>query len=614
MRVRVDDPGSSRDGTGLRLVRRSDGAPLRLRPELELGAGGEARVYAVPGDERVVAKLYHHPIEAYARKIAFMIAHPPADPLAVEGEVSIAWPLDLLTDERGRFAGLLVPRVDDTRKLFEVYNPATRRERATVFHYGHLHRIGRNLAAAVQALHEGGYVVGDLNESNLLISPRAGVTVVDTDSFQVRDTAGVVYRCVVGRPEYTPPELQRRTFAEVDRTPEHDRFGLGVLLFHLLMEGTHPFAGSVRTTRDPPPLEARIRAGAFPYARRNPVAHPPRTAPPFELLHPGVRELFVRCFEDGHTDPSVRPSAGEWRDGLEVAERALVTCDSNLQHCFGEHLGTCPWCERAAALEGRDPFPSRAMVARGAHLVAPPSASPAVPRASAPSSAASPLPTSLPSSLAWFRSLFRPVPLASVPPQAWGWAALVLAVLLVAGPTFRIPLALMGALGGVIRWRRSAFFSRVISPPGMVGLLVGALTCWTMFTFALHPDRLGLGLEDPPPPIPQSLTEPPIGIDVSRAEVKPKLLNAAEVQRVMQAAYPARFAEEGITGETTVRFVIDENGLVDPSSIIVESSDAFGTAARMVVEVMRFKPARLEGKPVPVVVTMPITWTLERTP
>ena len=54
---------------------------------------------------------------------------------------------------------------------------------------------------------------------------------------------GSYYRCPVGKPEFTPPELQGRLFAHLDRAPEHDLFGLAVLIFQLLMEGTHPFAG-----------------------------------------------------------------------------------------------------------------------------------------------------------------------------------------------------------------------------------------------------------------------------------------------------------------------------------------------------------------------------------
>src|SRR5438093_919042 len=88
----------------------------------------------------------------------------------------------------------------------------------------HLHR----------ALPAKGYGIGDLNERNLLVTTQALVTLVDTDSFQVK-AAERVFRCRVGSAEYTPPELQGARFADIDRGPQHDAFGLGVLIFQLLM-------------------------------------------------------------------------------------------------------------------------------------------------------------------------------------------------------------------------------------------------------------------------------------------------------------------------------------------------------------------------------------------
>ncbi len=342
--------------------RRSTLERLVLDAGLEIGAGGEAVVYELPGDGARVAKVYHQPTIDRARKLTLMLANPPRMP---EG-TAIAWPADLLMDAGG-FAGFLMPRAEGPR-LFEFYNPVTRRATAPAFHFGMMHRAGRNLAAAFSALHAAGYVVGDVNESNLLVSPRdAGVTLVDADSMQVRDTeAGTTFRSRVGKAEFTPPELQGLSFDDVDRAPEHDRFGLGVLLFLLLMEGTHPFATRIAAGADALPVEERIRLGHFPHAREDDACHPPRMSPRFDALHPGLRALFVRCFVEGHGDPSARPSPAEWRDALEAAGAELAGCARNPQHRHAPHLGDCPWCERAALLGGRDPFPAGAVHAPAA--------------------------------------------------------------------------------------------------------------------------------------------------------------------------------------------------------------------------------------------------------
>lgn len=356
----------------MRLQRKSNRQIITLNPNSTLGHGGEARVYTVPQDEKLVAKVYHKPNETHAHKLAAMIANPPENPMAAQGHISIAWPLDLLTTADGseRGVGFLMPRVQGMRSLLDFYNPKTRRQKCPFFNYLYLHRTARNIAAAMGALHARGYCVGDVNESNILVSDTALATLVDTDSFQVRDPhTGMIYRCGVGKPEFTPPELQGKNFGQIDRVPEHDLFGLAVLIFQLLMEGTHPFSGIYQGTEDPPPYAARIAAGHFTYCvgRRVPYVATP-IAPKWELLHPTLRKLFVQCFEDGHNNPYLRPSAQTWQAALKEAENALVTCSVNNQHRYGNHLSSCPWCERTVKLGGRDPFPSWQAVQQRQHL------------------------------------------------------------------------------------------------------------------------------------------------------------------------------------------------------------------------------------------------------
>lgn len=356
----------------MRLQRKSNGQIITLDPSLTLGHGGEARVFAVPGNDILVAKVYHKPGETHTRKLLAMLANPPENPMASQGHISIAWPVDLLrtTDGSDRVVGFLMPRVKAMHSLLEFYNPKTRRQKCPFFNYLYLHRTARNIAAAVGALHARGYSIGDVNESNILVGDTALVTLVDTDSFQVRDPhTGNVYRCPVGKAEFTPPELQGKNFGLVDRLPEHDLFGLAVLIFQLLMEGTHPFAGIFQGAGDPPPYESRIAVGHFSYSVAQGVPYiPTRIAPKFEILHPTLKQLFVRCFEDGHKNPQMRPSAQAWQAALKEAENSLVSCSVNSQHRYGKHLSSCPWCERTVILGGRDPFPSKLAVQKRQHL------------------------------------------------------------------------------------------------------------------------------------------------------------------------------------------------------------------------------------------------------
>jgi sugar lactone lactonase YvrE len=335
-------------------------------------SGGEGAIYEVPHYPNLVAKVYHAQRRTPERiaKLQIMVAHPPVNPTEHLNHPSIAWPTELLRDTAtNQLVGFVMPRVRQMLPLSEVYNPRARRRQLPLFNYRYLVRTARNLCAAVQAVHQAGYVIGDLNESNVLVSDQALVTLVDADSFQVRDPkTGVVYRSLVGKPEYTPPELQGCSFADVDRQPEHDAFALAVLIFRLLMEGFHPFDGVYGGRGEPPEMGARIRNGYFPYARGRTGIEPSPLAPPFEMLHPDLRALFVRCFAEGHRNRRVRPRVEDWLEALEGAEDALQQCGQNEQHYYWVHWSGCPWCARQQALGGRDPFPSRASVSSGQHL------------------------------------------------------------------------------------------------------------------------------------------------------------------------------------------------------------------------------------------------------
>jgi hypothetical protein len=363
----------------MRLLRVSTGTAISFHPAAALASGGEGRIYPVPQDPSLLAKIYHQPSIERSRKLALMVARPIDDPMAAQGHVSIAWPIDLLRDldRRGEIVGFVMRRVNDVFPIVNFYNPSGRRQSCPLFNWRYLHQTARNLAAAFAAIHKRGDLVADVNSRNILASPRALITLVDTDSFQVRDpNNGHVFRCPVGTAEYTPPELQNRDLETIDRKVEQDCFGLAIVLFQLLMEGTHPFAGTYLGGGDPPPYEERIRLGHFPYAARNSVPYRPMPiAPPLNILYPLLQHLFVRCFEEGFHNPEARPDAQAWQNALEEAETSLVTCTVNAQHRYAKHSASCPWCERKKLLGGRDPFPSTEGVQRGEHLQPAPGAS-----------------------------------------------------------------------------------------------------------------------------------------------------------------------------------------------------------------------------------------------
>ncbi|MBX6313529.1 MAG: hypothetical protein IRY99_11525 [Isosphaeraceae bacterium] len=265
----------------------------------------------------MVAKVFTQPTPERADKLIAMMAEPPV--LSASAPVLFAWPLDRLLNESGECVGFVMPYAKDKVTLSTVYDTSTRPDWAD---YPFLLRASKNVAVAVSALHRHGYVVGDLKAANILVGPDASVAVVDTDSVQVR-TGGRVFRCEVGTDDFTPPEILQAGLAyrEFDRHPHHDSFGLGVLIFRLLMDGNHPFAARYVGTGARPPLKERIIEGHWPHSsNRRSDFLPRRQAPPIHSLAPEIQRLMRECFETGHTNPTCRPTADEWVPVLDQTE------------------------------------------------------------------------------------------------------------------------------------------------------------------------------------------------------------------------------------------------------------------------------------------------------
>lgn len=112
-------------------------------------------------------------------------------------------------------------------------------------------------------------------------------------------------------------------------------------------------------------------------------------------------------------------------------------------------------------------------------------------------------------------------------------------------------------------------------------------------------------------PLPEALPADS-AYELSMVEDQPRLANIAEVQAALAHNYPPLLRDAGVTGTVTLRMRVDADGNVDPRSVTVEQTthDAFADAATRVAETMRFIPAKIHQEPVPVWITIPITFQL----
>ena len=329
--------------TGTRL-HSGAGNPVELGAAL--GRGGEGSVFAIQGRPGFVAKVYHQPASTQqALKLENMArqAHPSLLEIA-------AWPVDVLRAAPGSpVCGFIMPRVNGYHEIHSLYGPAHRRRLFPHADWSFLVHAARNLASAFEAIHARGHVVGDVNPGNVVISAQALVRLIDCDSFQI-DTGERLFPCEVGVPQFTAPELQDRPFQGLQRTPDHDAFGLAVLCFHLLFLGRHPFAGRYRDDSDMP-IEQAIRECRFAFGRHaaSRGMEPPPHSLPLSALPDTVAGLFERAFA-APTLAHGRPSARDWRLALERLGAELQGCARNPMHKYPQRLLNCPWCtlERAS--------------------------------------------------------------------------------------------------------------------------------------------------------------------------------------------------------------------------------------------------------------------------
>jgi DNA-binding helix-hairpin-helix protein with protein kinase domain len=308
----------------------------------KLGSGGEGAVFELAGVKDLVAKIYHKPPTAEKlEKLRAMVAL--ADPQLTK---FASWPVATAHERPGgAIVGVLIPRVRDHEEIHNLYSPAHRKVKFPKADWHFLAHVAMNCAAAFEGLHESGHVIGDVNQGNVLASERGTIFLIDCDSFQIQ-AAGQKYLCQVGVPQFTPPELQGRSFNGLERTKNHDCFGLAVLIFHLLFLGRHPYAGRC-LGRGEMPIEKAIQEYRYAFsesAAKLQMAQPPYTLPMTEVVTLDFARLFERAFDRGSESAGARPSAQEWRAALQALIGSLQPCPVDRGHKYSRAMTDCPWC------------------------------------------------------------------------------------------------------------------------------------------------------------------------------------------------------------------------------------------------------------------------------
>lgn len=297
------------------MIVQHEGKRLRLDGAAVLGSGGEATVFAL--DASTVAKVYHQPTPAHARKLTALLGR--------KLPAAVAAPRALLHAEKGKeVVGCVLPRVPDTFSPFATL--LKRSARGPREHGGasiaDIVALLCRLSAIVSDLHASGVVVGDLSDQNELWAG-TDVALIDADSFQLDGEP-----CTVGTEAYLDPLLYDVDLAAGPRfSAANDAYALSVLAFRALLSA-HPYGGTHATLAS---LPARARARVW--ALSPDVRYPHKVALPPQALSDELLAHFERVFVGGErpglpTDALLRHAASVDRCaacGTE-APRARASC------------------------------------------------------------------------------------------------------------------------------------------------------------------------------------------------------------------------------------------------------------------------------------------------
>ncbi|WP_433341872.1 serine/threonine-protein kinase [Streptomyces sp. CA-253872] len=141
-------------------------------------------------------------------------------------------------------------------------------------------RIGRDVAAALEAAHRGGVLHRDVKPANILLAPGGRTVLTDFGIARIEGEESLTESgALIGSPEFMAPE---RVLGRHTEAPS-DLWSLGVVLY-LAVEGVSPFrrshhAGTLQAVLSTePPLPARAGGGLAPLLmrllRKEPAARP----------------------------------------------------------------------------------------------------------------------------------------------------------------------------------------------------------------------------------------------------------------------------------------------------------------------------------------------------
>ena len=196
-----------------------------ITPGRKLGEGGEGAVFLVNDQPGSVMKIWHPgrtPPDADA-KLSHLLSNPVRPDLGASWQIT--WPQHLVR-ENGVTVGYTMPILDPGQSwepIVDYYNRRaaqnTEQEQGRELRIDDRVRMARNLALGFRAVHDAGYVIGDVNEKNVEVNRQNDIAMVDCDSYGFTDPrTGRTFSNRMGRAEFQAPEVPEATTPTEPRT------------------------------------------------------------------------------------------------------------------------------------------------------------------------------------------------------------------------------------------------------------------------------------------------------------------------------------------------------------------------------------------------------------
>jgi DNA-binding helix-hairpin-helix protein with protein kinase domain len=313
--------------------------PIILGEQLNAGAyGGTSSIHRIanPAMSHLVAKIFNEAAlprrrtQAAHDKLDFIARHSQrlrdgytAGAPRVAGRPHVAWPeMPLYVEQRAapdKLAGFVMPAFHGMHPLQLFYTPKHRRSHFPTATADTLLATAAGLAGMIDQLHGGagdsGILIADLTPRNILINARYELRLIDADSFQY-SVRGVVHGTNESTPGFRSPNMARAARAGTNLprfTKTDDAYALTIALFHMLVDGAHPWRAGSRFEINgvAPDEEDNMLARRFPFAAPDQF-HPPRIRlQTYQRLSAEVRAAFERAFL-----AEAPPTPAQWVDIL----------------------------------------------------------------------------------------------------------------------------------------------------------------------------------------------------------------------------------------------------------------------------------------------------------